>query len=97
MTELHDILRRPLITEKSNLAKEGANQITFEVASWANKVQIRQAVEEVFKVNVRQVRTLTVGGKVVKRWGRKVGHKPDWKKAVVTLAPGQKIEFFEGA
>ncbi len=96
MKQLHDILKRPLITEKSNLAKEAANHITFEVVKTANKVEIIKAVEEVFKVKVLKVRTSSVRGKR-KRMGRNMGRRSDWKKAVVTLAPGEKIEFFEGA
>lgn len=96
MKELHDILKKPLVTEKSTMAKELSNQITFEVARAANKVEIRQAVEEVFNVKVLEVRTSNFRGKS-KRWGKVMGRKPHWKKAVVTLAPGEKIEFFEGA
>lgn len=96
MKELHDILKRPLITEKSNLAKELANQITFEVNPAANKVQIRHAVESVFKVKVLEVRTSNFQGKK-KRFGKYEGRRAHWKKAIVTLAPGEKIEFFEGA
>ncbi len=96
MKELHDILKRPRITEKATLAKELANQIVFDVAKSANKVEIRKAVEEVFNVKVLKVQTANYSGKK-KRWGRIVGRQPDWKKAVVTLAPGEKIEFFEGA
>ncbi len=96
MKEFHDILKRPLITEKSSLSKELSNQITFEVAPSANKIEIRQAVEEVFKVKVFQVRTANFSGKK-KRYGRFEGRRSHWKKAVVTLAPGETIEFFEGA
>ena len=96
MRELHHILRKPLITEKSNLMKEMANQITFEVAPTATKVEIRKAVEKVFKVKVVRVRTARVTGKR-KRFGRTMGQRPDWKKAVVTLAPGERVSFFEGA
>ncbi len=96
MKEFHNILRRPLITEKSSMAKELANQITFEVAPTANKIEIRQAVEEVFKVKVFDVRTANFQGKK-KRYGRFLGRRAHWKKAVVTLAPGESIEFFEGA
>ena len=96
MKEFHDILKRPLITEKSSLAKELSNQITFEVSPSANKIEIRRAVEEVFKVKVFEVRTSNYSGKK-KRHGRFEGRRPHWKKAVVTLAPGESIEFFEGA
>ena len=96
MKELHHILRKPLITEKSNLMKEKANQIAFEVATTATKIEIRKAVEEVFKVKVVGVRTARMTGKR-KRFGRTMGRTPDWKKAVVTLAPGERVGFFEGA
>lgn len=96
MKELHHILRKPLITEKSNLMKEKANQVTFEVAPTATKIEIRKAVEEVFKVKVLGVRTVRLTGKR-KRFGRTMGRLPDWKKAVVTLAPGERVDFFEGA
>ena len=96
MKEFHHILKKPLITEKSSMSKELANQITFEVAPSANKIEIRQAVEEVFKVKVFQVRTANFSGKQ-KRFGRFQGRRANWKKAVVTLAPGETIEFFEGA
>jgi large subunit ribosomal protein L23 len=96
MKEMHDILFRPLVTEKSTIQKEQFNKVAFVVNRKANKVEIRQAVEKAFKVRVLDVCTLNVGGKK-KRIGRIVGQKSDWKKAVVTLAPGDRIEFFEGA
>lgn len=96
MKEFHHILRRPLITEKSTISKEISNQIVFEVAPSANKVEIRQAVEQVFGVKVLQVRTSNYDGKK-KRFGRFEGRRANWKKAYVTLAPGESIEFFEGA
>ncbi len=96
MKEFHDILRRPIVTEKSAANKELANQVTFEVAPSANKIEIRQAVESIFKVKVLQVRTINFMGKR-KRVGRVLGQRSDWKKAIVTLAPGEKVEFFEGA
>jgi len=96
MKELHHILRKPLITEKSNLMKELANQVAFEVSPTATKIEIRKAVEEVFKVKVVGVQTARMTGKR-KRFGRTMGKKPDWKKAVVTLAPGERVDFFEGA
>jgi len=96
MKEMHDILFRPLITEKSTIQKEQFNKVAFVVNRKANKVEIRQAVEKAFKVRVLDVCTSNVGGKK-KRTGRIVGQKSDWKKAIVTLAPGDRIEFFEGA
>jgi large subunit ribosomal protein L23 len=94
--DLRQVVRRPLITEKGTLAKEANNQLVFDVDRRSNKVEIRQAVEQVFKVKVLKVRTLNCEGKK-KRMGRIMGRRSDWKKAYVTLAPGQSVEFFEGA
>lgn len=91
----HDIIVRPVITEKSSRMMEH-NQYTFEVLPKANKVEIRKAVEEVFKVKVEKVRTIKVHSKP-KRMGVFLGRSRSWKKAIVTLAPGERIEFFEGA
>ena len=96
MKEMHNILFRPLVTEKSTMQKEQFNQVAFVVNKKANKVEIRQAVEKAFKVRVLNVSTCNVLGKK-KRTGKIMGQKSDWKKAVVTLAPGDRIEFFEGA
>lgn len=95
MKEAHDVIKRPLITEKSTKLKEDSNQIAFVVDPQATKIEIRQAVEKLFKVKVRRVRTMNMVGKR-KRMGRFTGWKPDWKKAIVTLGPGDHIEFFEG-
>lgn len=92
--QARDILIRPLITEKST-ALMADNKYTFVVPLKANKVEIRQAVEQLFKVKVLDVNTIRVLGKV-KRMGRNQGKRPDYKKAIVKLAPGQRIEFFEG-
>lgn len=89
-----DILIRPYITEKTT-ALMADNKYIFIVPLKANKVEIRQAVEEVFKVKVEAVNTLRVLGKT-KRMGRTEGKRPDFKKAIVKLAPGERIEFFEG-
>jgi large subunit ribosomal protein L23 len=91
----YDVLKRPLITEKSTLQKEMANQLSFEVDRKANKVEIRRAVEKVFGVKVVGVRTIQIQGKV-KRHGRVLGQRRNWKKAIVTLAQGEHVEFFEG-
>ena len=91
---LYEVLRRPLVTEKSTLLKEQGRYV-FEVAKGAAKHQIKEAVEAGFKVDVLKVNVISVHGKK-KRMGRREVVSPDWKKAVVTLAPGQKIEFFEG-
>jgi large subunit ribosomal protein L23 len=96
MKEIHQVIKRPLITEKSTRMKETENQIVFVVDPRANKVQIRQAVEKLFRVKVQAVRTMNLVGKR-KRMGRFWGWKSDWKKAIVTLQPGERIEFFEGA
>jgi large subunit ribosomal protein L23 len=90
------VLIRPLFTEKSMAQKEELNAVTFQVAPDANKVEIRQAVERVFNVKVADVRTANRQGKW-KRMGRFRGQRADWKKAVVTLQPGHKIELVEGA
>jgi large subunit ribosomal protein L23 len=96
MKEAQEIIRRPLVTEKSGQQKETNNQYVFEVRKDSNKIEIQKAVERLFKVKVLQVHTLNVLGKE-KRVGRKYGKRPDWKKAVVTLREGDRIEFFEGA
>lgn len=94
MMEARDILLRPLVTEKSTaLLEEG--KYVFEVAKAANKVQIAQAVAEIFNVKVVAVNTINVTGKV-KRVGRNVGRRRSYKKAIVTLSPGETIQFFEG-
>ena len=95
MREAHQIIKRPLITEKSNRQKEEGNQIAFVVDPKAGKIQIRQAVEKLFKVKVLSVRTMNVTGKK-KRLGRFLGRKSDWKKAIVKLREEDRIEFFEG-
>lgn len=96
MREAHQIIRRPLISEKGTDLKDRINQYLFEVAQDANKIEIKRAVESLFRVKVLQVRTLSVKGKK-KRVGRLVGRTPGWKKAVATLKEGETIEFFEGA
>jgi large subunit ribosomal protein L23 len=96
MKEAQKIIRRPLITEKSTRQKEESRQYIFEVQRDANKIEIQSAVERLFKVTVLQVRTSNVLGKV-KRLGRRYGKRPDWKKAIITLKEGDRIDFFEGA
>lgn len=90
----YGILLRPLITEKAQLLA-GQSKYAFEVDIRANKLQVKEAVEVAFDVRVEQVNTLVMKGKQ-KRYGRRETKMPDWKKAVVTLAPGYKIELFEG-
>ncbi len=91
----YDIIKRPLITEKTNIQKEMHNKVTFEVDRNANRVEIRRAVEKIFNVRVASVRTMQVRGKV-KRRGKILGKRRNWKKAIVTLMTGERIEFFEG-
>lgn len=94
---IQEIIRRPLITEKSSLQREGNNVLTLEVDMRANKIEIQRAVEAQFKVKVAEVRVAKMHGKV-RRQGRFAGRRADWKKAFVRLAPGEKtIDFFEGA
>ena len=91
---LYEVLRRPLITEK-NTALQPQGKYAFEVARGANKYQVKQAVEKAFKVRVAAVNVMTAPGKE-RRVGRRVVLTQPWKKAIVTLQPGDKIEFFEG-
>jgi large subunit ribosomal protein L23 len=95
MSHYH-IIKRPLITEKTSIQKEISNQFTFEVDRRANRVEIQKAVEKIFNVRVAKVRTMQVKGKR-KRRGWIMGKRRDWKKAIVTLMPGERIDFFEGA
>ena len=91
----HDIIKRPLITEKTSIQKEELNQISFEVDPRANRIDIKRAIETIFNVSVADVRTCHVKGKV-KRRGMILGKRKDWKKAIVKLKPGERIDFFEG-
>ena len=92
----YEIIKRPLNTEKTNIQKEVANQVTFEVDRRANRIEIRRAIETAFQVKVASVQTMQIKGKT-KRRGRFVGKRRNWKKAIVTLVPGERIDFFEGA
>lgn len=92
---VYDVIRGPVVTEKTTLQKELNNQVTFKVDTRANRVEIKNAVEKNFNTKVKQIRTVQVKGKVKQR-GRILGKKSDWKKAIVTLMPGQRIDFFEG-
>jgi large subunit ribosomal protein L23 len=96
MKETQRIIRKPLVTEKSTQQKESSNQYAFEVERKANKIEVQSAIERLFKVKVIEVRTCNVLGKM-KRVGKKYGKRPDWKKAIVTLKEGDRIDFFEGA
>lgn len=93
--KVHDVIMRPLVTEKSTLGREERNEVAFAVDPRANKHDVRRAVEELFSVRVTDVRTMRMPRKK-RRVGRFVGTRPEWKKAVVRLAEGQSIEFFEG-
>ena len=94
MNTIYEVIRRPIISEKSTALTELGNRYAFEVALKANKQEIKDAVQRLFSVNVRNVHTMIVHGKV-KRTGRFEVKRPNWKKALVTLADGQKIEFFQ--
>ena len=91
----NEIIKRPLITEKTSIQKEQYNQLTFEVDRRANRIEIKRAIETVFNVRVSDVRTIQVTGKIKQR-GRIIGKRRDWKKAIVRLMPGERINFFEG-
>jgi len=92
---IHDVIRRPLVTEKSSIGREEQNLATFAVDPRASKHDIRRAVEELFDVRVVRVRTMRQPRKK-RRVGLTVGRRAEWKKALVELAEGQSIEFFEG-
>ncbi len=92
--DARQVVRKVLITEKGTVLRETQNQYFFEVARDANKIDIKRAIETIFSVKVDSVRTMQLRGKV-KRQGRWVGKRNDWKKAIVTLKPDQKIELFE--
>lgn len=94
MAELHDIVIRPIVTEKSSIQSATENTYVFEVGVRANKIEIKRAIETLFGVNVEDVRTVTVRGKT-KRFGRFYGKRPNWKKAYVRLASGDELNFFE--
>jgi large subunit ribosomal protein L23 len=91
----NEIIKRPLITEKTSIQKEMHNQLTFEVDRRANRIEIKRAIETVFNVRVSDVKTIQVTGKIKQR-GRIIGKRRDWKKAIVRLMPGERINFFEG-
>jgi large subunit ribosomal protein L23 len=91
----HQLIKGPIITEKSHLIRAAGNKVSLRVDVNANKIEIRKAIEELFKVKVLQVNTISIKGKK-KRMGRTEGVRSDWKKAIVTLAPGEKIPGLEG-
>jgi large subunit ribosomal protein L23 len=90
-----NIVRKPVITEKATHLKEKSNKYVFEVERNSNKIEIKKAIEEIFKVTVKNVHTYITHGKIRTR-GRFKGRRPDWKRAVVLLKEGDSIEFFEG-
>ena len=94
MRDPRSIILRPLVTEKGSRLREVANKYIFSVAPDANRIEIKHAVQEIFNVKVKSVKTLVVHGKV-KRMGVFAGKRPDWKKAIVTLDEGQSIDLFE--
>ena len=91
-----EIIRAPLVSEKGTLLAESTNQVLFKVRPEANKIQVKKAVETLFKVKVEKVRIARYLGKV-RRVGRSMGRRAEWKKAYVTLKEGDKIDFFGGA
>jgi large subunit ribosomal protein L23 len=95
MNSIYGVLLGPLLTEKGTLLKETNNKVLFRVTRSANKIDIKKAVEEIFKVKVEGVATINCRGKM-KRMGRHEGRRPDWKKAIVTLKEGEKLEIIEG-
>ena len=92
MITLYDVLRRPCMTEKAMMLKELDNSVVFKVHAEANKRQIKEAVEQFFNVKVKEVRTMNYNGKE-KRFGRALGRRNDWKKAIVVLKEGEKLDF----
>ncbi len=93
--EMHNIIKRAIVTEKSTILKEASNQYIFEVDVRANKIEIGNAIEKLFKVNVLDVKIMNMLGKK-KRLGKVIGKTKSWKKAIITLAPGSRIEVHEG-
>jgi large subunit ribosomal protein L23 len=91
---IFDVIKKPLVTEKSTLEKDIRNVMAVVVNSSANKIQIKEAAEKLFKVEVKSVRTVNVAGKI-KRMGKTIGKRSNWKKAYVTLREGSNIDFFE--
>lgn len=96
MRNVYDVIKKPLFTEKGSNLKESENKLLIEVNKDANKVEIRQAVEELFKVKVDKVATIKAHGKW-KKYGKSIGKRSDRKKALITLKKGEKLDFIEGA
>ena len=95
MRDYHDIIVKPLLTEKSTLMRESLNKVCFEVRKDANKIEIKKAIEEILKVKVNSVNVIRAEGKK-KHLGRFEGRRNSWKKAIVTLNAGEKLNLFEG-
>ena len=95
MKNVYDVIKRPLFTEKGSALKEAENKVLLEVARDANKIEIKKAVEELFKVKVEKVSTIKAHGKM-KRYGKFTGKTSDRKKALITLKEGEKLDFIEG-
>jgi large subunit ribosomal protein L23 len=91
---IYDVIKKPLITEKTTAEKDARNVVVFVVNKDANKIEIKDSVEKLFKVSVSAVKTVNVAGKV-KRAGKSIGKRPNWKKAYVSLEAGSNIDFFE--
>jgi len=91
---IYDVIKKPLITEKTTLEKDAKNVVAVVVHPAANKIQIKQAAEKLFKVDVKAVRTINMAGKV-KRTGKNLGKRSNWKKAYISLNVGSNIDFFE--
>lgn len=96
MKDIYAVVKRPLFTEKGAMLKEGQNKVLVEVNVDANKLDIKRAVEEIFKVKVEKVATINTTGKW-KRQGKSIGKRSDRKKAIITLKKGEKLDFIEGA
>ncbi len=96
MKNLYTLVKRPLFTEKGSSLKEKENKILVEVGIDANKLEIKRAIEEIFKVKVEKVATIKLPGKW-KRYGKSIGQTSDKKKALITLKKGEKLDFIEGA
>jgi large subunit ribosomal protein L23 len=96
MKNLYTVVKKPLFTEKGSALKESENKLLIEVAKDSNKLEIKKAIEEIFKVKVEKVATIKSHGKW-KRYGKSIGKKSDRKKALITLKKGEKLDFIEGA
>lgn len=96
MKNIYSVIKKPLFTEKGGNLKEAENKILVEVSRDANKIDIKKAIEEIFKVKVEKIATINTEGKW-KRYGKSLGKRPDRKKAIVTLKKGEKLDFVEGA